>query len=115
MKTLICILFLLTCNAWGQDSIQKSKDSNGGLLLTPWKGWKMNGIQKAYYLDGKIRGERSFVDGKIEGTTRMYSPSGKLTAVNYYHNNFHHGTDTSFFENGNISGISSFVNRHYIS
>ena len=70
----------------------------------------MNGIQKAYYLDGKIRGERSFVDGKIEGTTRMYSPSGKLTAVNYYHNNFHHGTDTSFFENGNISGISSFVN-----
>ncbi|HXB41634.1 MAG TPA: toxin-antitoxin system YwqK family antitoxin [Bacteroidia bacterium] len=105
----LIICSCLTQLAFGQDSIQKTRDSNGGLLLIPWKNGKVNGVQKVYYLDGKLRAEGIFVDGKAEGYSKQYSPNGLLVRVSYFRNNFRHGTDTSFFENGTIRSLFNFV------
>lgn len=51
------------------------------IFMTTSKNGKWNGPYKSYYKNGKIWSEGSRINGKIEGKSISYTPSGKIAMI----------------------------------
>jgi len=59
-----------------------------------------NGIVKEHYLDGSIRSEGNYVDGKKEGVFKVFDQKGKLLEEKEYKYDKRNGTSRNFYKNG---------------
>ena len=71
-------------------------------------------IRQWHYENGKLMKEQEYINDSIEhGTYRYFYPSGILKdSAQITHNKFH-GKRYEYHENGNIYGLSTYINNKY--
>ena len=88
--TLLLFLFLLSagCTHLGI----RSKASN------PVK----KDVERSYYQNGNLEYEAEFINGKLDGTNRVWSEDGALYSKSEYSNGQPHGVWIIFYSNGTL-------------
>jgi antitoxin component YwqK of YwqJK toxin-antitoxin module len=72
---------------------------------------RIDGIQKLYYADGKIKEEIPNVDSKINGVDREYYESGKIRSEKPYQNDRISGIQKAYYESGKLYSETPFNNN----
>ncbi len=67
-----------------------------------------DGIHKEYYVNGKLKLETEYKDGKYNGIYKTYYESGSLKFDGNVKNGVYHGMGKKYYENGQISFIGNF-------
>ena len=59
-------------------------------------------VERSYYQNGKLEYEAEFVNGKLDGTSRVWSVDGNLYSKSEYSNGQPHGVWIIFHSNGTL-------------
>ena len=57
-------------------------------------------FERSYYDTTQLEYEASYLNGKLDGISRVWYPSGKLQSYSEYKYNYPHGKWKKYFENG---------------
>lgn len=63
-----------------------------------------------YYYSGKIQGEGTLKNGKLDGLRKMYYQNGILSLERYYTNSISNGLEKEYYEDGTLKQKGEFVN-----
>ena len=96
----------------GKEIAKQTVDAAGNIIKTTGK--IPDGVVKEYYKSGKLKGEGTFKDGKVEGIVKQYYESGKLKAEWNIKNGTLDGTSKRYYENGGIRYIDTYKNGQKI-
>ena len=80
----------------------------------PFKNGKVEGIQKDYYENGKIKREISHKNGVVDGLAKVYYPTGKLMLEENYKNDQLDGIVKRYDESGKIISEEFYKNGNKI-
>ena len=73
------------------------------------KDGKKHGLfKKPIIQNGNIRSERVYVEGRLEGESKVYSIEGVIIETVGYLHNKKHGISKLYFSNGNIKSRNCF-------
>ncbi len=70
--------------------------------LTIYRAGKPFGIERDYYINGKLSSEHRYYNGKLNGVTRVYYESGKLLRTIPFTNGVRVGLEIDYYESGKI-------------
>ena len=59
-------------------------------------------VERSYYQNGNLEYEAEFINGKLDGTNRVWSEDGSLLSVSEYSNGQPHGAWKKFHPNGSL-------------
>jgi len=59
-------------------------------------------VEKSYYENGNIEYEAIFINGKLEGTSKLWLKDGTLISESNYNNGYPHGLWKKYFANGQL-------------
>lgn len=62
-----------------------------------------------YYYSGRIQGEGTMKNGKLEGLRKMYFQNGKISVERYYTNAIPNGSEKEYYEDGSLKQKGEFV------
>jgi hypothetical protein len=126
MKLIIAIL-LLAIGAFAQnttykdgtdcecDSIRSDYYTSGELMSeVPYINGKPNGTHKLYHANGNLQITATYNNGKQHGTENWYYRNGNLQFTVTYNNGKRHGIDKEYFRNGNLAGTATYNNGKLI-
>ena len=63
---------------------------------------KYNGLVRSYYLNGKLKESREYIEGKETNTRTLYYENGKIESSQMYVDNKREGEGKKYYENGKI-------------
>lgn len=70
-----------------------------------------NGKFYDYFMNGKIQGEGTLKDGRVEGVRTVYYPNGNKRYFYTYTNGIENGASEEYFINGKLKQKGSFVDQ----
>ena len=76
----------------------------------PFKNGVIEGSSKLYYPSGKLASVATFKNGKVEGVQKDYYEDGKLKLEALYKNGNREGITKSYYQNGKIQLEAYFKN-----
>ena len=81
-----------------------------GLLegKVPFKDGRVNGVSKLYYPSGKLASVATFKNGKVEGVQKDYYENGKLKIESSQKNGLPDGVSKFYDENGKVIDQATF-------
>lgn len=79
-----------------------------------YKKNRLDGESLSYYLNGEIKSESFFIDGKQEGECKNYSCEGVLLSVTNYKNSKLHGEKRKYYENGQLEMVGYYENNSMV-
>ena len=79
--------------------------------LTVFKGGDRYGIERWYYISGKLEGEIPFKDGEENGIMKCYYENGNLHSEIPYTKGLRNGFQKVYYENGKIKWECMYVNN----
>ena len=59
-------------------------------------------VQKSYFSNGNLEYEAEYVNGKLDGTSKVWLENGTLYSISKYSNNQPHGIWKKFHPNGKL-------------
>lgn len=59
-------------------------------------------VERSYYQNGNLEYEAEFINGKLDGTSRVWSEDGTLYSKSEYSNGQPHGVWIIFYSNGTL-------------
>ena len=65
-------------------------------------------VERSYYPNGNLEYEAEFVNGKLDGTSRVWSENGTLLSVSEYSNGRPHGKWKLFHPNKKLKSETSY-------
>ena len=78
---------------------------------TPYKNGRINGVGKDYFLNGNIRSEIPFKNDKIHGIQKYYNENGKLWYEIPFKNGEKHGLKKEYYdEKYKCTGLFFWIN-----
>ena len=96
----------------GKEVARQIIDGAGNIIKT--EGKIPDGVVKEYYKSGKLKGEGTIKNGKVEGIVKEYYESGKLKAEWCIKNGVPDGTTKKYYESGSIRCIDTYKNGQKI-
>lgn len=69
-----------------------------------------NGKFIDYYYSGRIQGEGTLQNGKLEGLRKMYYQNGKLSVERYYTNSISNGLEKEYYQDGTLKQKGVLIN-----
>jgi antitoxin component YwqK of YwqJK toxin-antitoxin module len=78
--------------------------------LSPYKDGKLNGIYKGFYENGILMQEIQYMDDKINGLAKYYINNGVLSIETLYTNGNKNGIEKCYDENGKLEKEVSYNN-----
>jgi antitoxin component YwqK of YwqJK toxin-antitoxin module len=104
------------------DGVQKSYYEDGKVREeVTYNNSKIIGISKEYYESGKLKSEVHWIDGKVSGDRKNYYESGKLlseTPCIYNQEEDYvmpNGVSKEYYENGKLKSIITYVNDDVVA
>lgn len=86
---------------------QDELDSPDGYFCL-WNEKPFTGVCYHVFSDGKLSGEQKYVNGVLEGLSRVWYHSGNLKIEEQYIAGYLHGMTREWFEDGNLEHESIF-------
>ncbi len=74
------------------------------------QSWLFDGVSYAYEEDGILKAEFCYANGKLEGNTIYYYPSGQIEKLLRYHNGELSGESMHYSKDGEVLGFSFYNN-----
>lgn len=71
---------------------------------------EVNGPQKIFYANGKLRSESTFLNGKLHGVAKDFYDTGALMVERNYVNGVQNGAEKMFYANGKPKSEVTFAN-----
>ena len=90
--------------------LELDQDEKTGLVYIKDSKKIFTGVGKTYYESGKIRTEKKFIDGKLDGSSKGYYENGKKTSVSNYKNGKLEGEKLSYYKNGSLYIEANYSN-----
>jgi len=87
----------------------KKEYSGTYLIESTMVNGKKEGTQKIYYENGRIRAASNFINDKEEGVSKIYYESGELEYETPFSNNKKEGVEKGYYKNGKIKSTMIFV------
>ena len=69
-----------------------------------------NGKFIDYYYSGRIQGEGTLINGKLDGLRKMYFQNGNLSVERYYTNSISNGFEKEYYEDGTLKQKGILIN-----
>ncbi|WP_316819310.1 tetratricopeptide repeat protein [Pedobacter nyackensis] len=76
-----------------------------------FKDHPYNGPFKDYFMNGKLKGEGTLKDGRVEGLRTVYYPNGNKRYFYTYVNGIENGLSEAYFINGKLKQRGSLVDK----
>jgi len=97
-KILNLISYFILLTSCNQFSISKKPDHN------PNKN-----IQESFFANGNIEYRAEFLNGKLDGTTKVWHEEGYIFSISEYSNGFPNGKWRKFYSNGNLMFEENYI------
>ncbi len=65
--------------------------------IIPWVDGQVQGTQRVYHPTGELLAEAQYVDGRCVGVAKRYDPDGRLTRETPYQDNLKHGEMVEYY------------------
>ena len=103
-------------NKYGKaHGLEKRYDEEGNVIgVVPYSNGMIQGLQKAFYPDGRLSGQWPHRDDKRHGTSYQYTKGGTILSETEWRTGKQHGLYKHYYGDGNIRYCYTFVNdkRH---
>jgi antitoxin component YwqK of YwqJK toxin-antitoxin module len=93
-----------------ENSFLKREDNEKEQIENPRNSKISDGIDKAFYPDGKLKYEISYRDGRRDGMEKLFYPDGKLKSEISYRNGRRDGMEKLFYPDGKLKSETSYQN-----
>lgn len=80
--------------------------------ITPFLNGKLNGWSKVWYSKGVLSEQRFYKNGKKQGEHKAWWTDGKLKFLYHFKDDEHEGIQQSWFQNGKLAEVFNYKSGH---